>query len=121
MTRGGAGVVSKTQTPADPFPSRRRKTLANKVGGPQAEKEIRTCPKCGERFEPSRIGRPRIYCPLCTPRKPEDVAASNERYWRDEAEKPDERNRQLREHLKQYRQTINRNRKKAGLPPLSPR
>jgi hypothetical protein len=25
-------------------------------------------------------GRPRIYCPLCTPRKPEDVRASQE-HW----------------------------------------
>jgi len=26
------------------------------------------------------MGRPRLYCPLCTPRKPEDVAAARE-HW----------------------------------------
>jgi hypothetical protein len=72
----------------------------------------------GEEFEPRKIGRPRIYCPLCTPRKPEDVAASNKRYWRNEAEKQEHRRLRTRERQKQYRETINRNRRKAGLPPL---
>jgi hypothetical protein len=114
---GRVSIVAVNCPPA--LTTTRRKRLANKVGGPQAEKEIRTCPKCGERFELGRIGRPRIYCPLCTPRKPEDVAASNERYWRSEAEKQTERNRRSREQMRQYRKTINRNRRKAGLPPLA--
>ena len=79
---------------------------------------MKTCPKCGESFEPRKIGRPRIYCPLCTPRKPEDVAASEERYRRTEGKKQKERNRRLREQLKQHRETINMNRRKMGLPPL---
>jgi hypothetical protein len=78
----------------------------------------RTCPKCGETFEPRQIGRPRIYCSLCTPRKPEDIAASQERYWRLEDERRKEQNRRLREQLKRHRETINWNRREAGLPPL---
>ena len=64
-------------------------------------------------------GRPRKFCPLCTPRKAEDIAAAEERYWHAEAKKREERNRRTREQLKQYRKTINENRRKAGLPPLS--
>jgi hypothetical protein len=41
----------------------------------------RTCPRCGGRFTPSPgRGRPRIYCSLCTPRKPEDRRAAQE-HW----------------------------------------
>ena len=45
------------------------------------------------------------------------MAASEERYWQSEAKKREEPNRRLRENLKEYRETINRNRTRAGLPP----
>jgi uncharacterized Zn finger protein (UPF0148 family) len=76
------------------------------------------CSRCGEEFEQRKMGRPRIYCPLCTPRKPEDVAASNERLWREQEKDGPEQARHLRESIKQYRETINANRRKAGLPPF---
>jgi hypothetical protein len=44
MTRGGAGVVSKTQTPADPLSRPSRKKLQN-TEGPALEKK--ECRKCG--------------------------------------------------------------------------
>jgi endogenous inhibitor of DNA gyrase (YacG/DUF329 family) len=78
----------------------------------------RTCPKCGEPFELNDVGRPRKFCRLCTPRKPEDIAAADERYWRVEAEKQKEHNRRLREQARSHREIINRNRAKKGLPPL---
>ena len=59
-----------------------------------------------------------MYCSLCTTRKPEDVAASEERYWRQEDERRNEHNRRLREHVRQQRETANRYRRKVGLPPL---
>jgi hypothetical protein len=65
------------------------------------------------------MGRPRRFCWLCTPRKPEDVAAANERYWREEEERRKERNRRAREQMRSYRETINSNRAKMGLPPLA--
>jgi hypothetical protein len=79
---------------------------------------IRTCPKCAETFEPRKIGRPRIYCPLCAPRKPKDIAASKERYWRLADERRKEHNRRLREQVRRQRETANRCRPKMGLPPL---
>jgi hypothetical protein len=77
-----------------------------------------TCPKCGEEFEPRKMGRPRKYCPLCTPRKPEDVAASNDRHWREEERRRKEHNRRLREQVKRHRATVNANRRRSGFPPL---
>jgi hypothetical protein len=79
----------------------------------------RTCPKCGGTFQPNPIGRPRLFCRLCTPRKPEDIAAAEERYAREDEERRIERNRRAREQLRSYRETINRNRAKAGLAPLA--
>jgi hypothetical protein len=91
-----------------------------KVGRPLAKSATatRACPKFGETFEPCKIGRPRIYCPLRTPRKPEDVAASKERYWRLEDEKRKEHNGRLRDEVRQQRETVNSYRRKMGSPPL---
>jgi hypothetical protein len=55
------------------------------------------------------VGRPRTFCRLCTPRKPEDIAAADERYWRMETEKRKEANRRLREDIRAYRETLRKN------------
>ena len=64
------------------------------------------------------MGRPRTFCRLCTPRKPEDVAAADERDWRAESERRKEANRRLREQARSYRKTVTRNRAKKGVSPL---
>jgi hypothetical protein len=56
----------------------------------------RTCEKCGGSFKPKRMGRPRKFCPMCTPRSAEDVAAAR-RYW---AERRSEEQRRRSEELR---------------------
>ena len=48
----------------------------------------RTCGKCRKEFVPrGGRGRPRLYCPFCTPRRPEDVEAAREHWDRIEFER----------------------------------
>jgi Tfp pilus assembly protein PilX len=48
---------------------------------PETATQTRTCPKCGEDFTP-RVGRgrPRKFCPNCTPRSAADKSAAHD-HW----------------------------------------
>ena len=60
---------------------------------------LRTCMKCGEQFEPRRMGRPRKFCPMYTPRSDADRAAAREHWALVRAEQARERNAEAREQV----------------------
>lgn len=73
---------------------------------PESETTLRTCQKCGGMFEPRRMGRPRKFCAMCTPRSPEDVEAAR-RYW---AERASEAQRRRSEELRAQIRAIRKRR-----------
>ena len=66
---------------------------------PDSVTVARTCAKCGESFMPRRMGRPRKFCPHCTPRSDEDKAAAAEHWAQVRVERARERNAAAREQL----------------------
>ena len=67
---------------------------------PEPEKALRTCERWGGEFEPRLMGRPRKFCPHCTPRNDEDKAAAREHWGRLHSERARERNAAAREQLR---------------------
>lgn len=70
---------------------------------PNPATTLRTCGKCGEEFEPRRMGRPRKFCPMCTPRTDEDRAAARAHWARVYSERESVRQAAAREQLRALR------------------
>jgi hypothetical protein len=64
----------------------------------------RTCERCGDSFQPKRLGRPRRFCAMCTPRSDEDRAAAREHWARVRAERARQRNAEARAQIRVLRE-----------------
>ena len=70
---------------------------------PEPATTVRTCERCGESFEPRRMGRPRKFCPMCTPRSAEDKAAAREYWAARDSEEQRRRSEALRAQIRMLR------------------
>jgi reverse gyrase len=70
---------------------------------PESETTLRTCEKCGGPIEQKRMGRPRKYCAMCTPRSAEDKAAAREYWAARDSEEQRRRSEALRAQIRMLR------------------
>jgi hypothetical protein len=71
---------------------------------PESGIPARTCERCGDSFQPKRLGRPRRFCAMCTPRSEEDRAAAREHWARVRAERARQRNAEARAQIRVLRE-----------------
>ena len=71
---------------------------------PERATAARTCEKCGDPIKPERMGRPRKFCAMCTPRSAEDVEAARQYWAKRRSEEQRRRSEELRAQIQMLRE-----------------